>query len=207
MKYCRLCVVLGVLLTACGCLTRSYSNTPRTALEQLLISGAVDEALAKFHVPELAGKKVHVDFTNLEAYDAAYIKVATRAKFAREGATLVEEAEGCDYVAEVASGGLGTEFKEGSVGIPAIPMPGSPVAFPELPLYKNIEQTALMKLLIFVHAKGEFVASAQYYAKCDRDESFILFFRFESKDDVREGWERADLNLKRARRQAAVGAR
>lgn len=207
MKCFRFCLTSCVLLTACGCLTRTYSNTPRTALEQLLISGAVDEALAKFHVPELAGRKVYVDCTNLEAYDAAYVKVATRARFAREGATVVEDAESCEYVAEVASGGLGTEFKVGAVGIPAIPIPGAPVALPEMPLYKNIEQTALMKLLIFVHKKGEFVASARYYAKYDRDESFILFFRFESKDDVREGWERADLNLRRVRKQATVDAR
>jgi len=187
-------VIAGVALCGGlnGCVQRVWSHTPRTALEQLVLSGAVDAALAKFEVPELAGKKVHADFANLKAYDQEYIKVATRARLARLGAVLVETAAEADYVAEVASGALGNEFKDWSFGVPPIPMPGSPTSFPELSLYKDVEQTGVVKLLIFVHAKGRFVASGQYYAKCDRDEGFLLFFRLQWRDDVRSGWERAD---------------
>jgi len=46
-----------------------------------------------------------------------------------------------------------------------------------------------------VHAKGKFVAANHYYAKADRDESFVLWWRFQREDHVREGWERADLKL------------
>ena len=193
----RFLYVVAVVVLACaGCTSRTVSNTGRTAIEQLLLSGAIDAALAKFDLPELANQKVYVDFANLKAYDAEYIKVATRCRFAAIGATLVDKAEDAGYVAEVASGGLGTEFKDNSVGLPSIPMPGSPTAFPELPIYKGVEQTALLKLLIFVHAKGKFVASGQYYAACERDEQFILFFRFQSRDDIRQGWQKADVDLK-----------
>jgi len=189
-------IAAAALLACVGCTSRTVSNTPRTAIEQLLLSGAVDRALAKFNVPELSGKKLYADFTNLKAYDAEYVKVAARARFAAIGATLVDKAEDADYIAEVASGGLGTEFKESSLGLPAIPMPGSPTAFPELPIFKGVERTGLMKLLIFVHAKGRFVAAAHYYAACERDEQFILFFRFQWRDDIREGWEKADLDVR-----------
>jgi hypothetical protein len=188
-------VAAAALLACIGCTSRTVSNTPRTAVEQLLLSGAVDRALAKFDVPELSGKTLYADFTNLKAVDAEYVKVAARARFAAIGATLVDKAEDADYIAEVASGGLGTEFKESSVGLPAIPMPGSPTAFPELPIFKGVERTGLMKLLIFVHAKGKFVAAAHYYAACERDEKFVLFFRFQQRDDIREGWEQADLDV------------
>ena len=62
-------------------------------------------------------------------------------------------------------------------------------------MFKTIEQTAIMKLLVFVHQKGRFVASDQYFARSDRDESVVMWYRFQRKDDVREGWERADASL------------
>jgi len=171
------------------------SNTPRTAIEQLLLSSAVDHALAKLDLPEAAGKKVFVDFTYLQAVDAEYIKVAARARFAQIGATLVDKSEKADLIAEVASGALGTEYKTSMLGMPALPVPNSPVATPEMLAYRTSEQTAIFKLMIFVHEKGKFIAANHYYAKADRDESFVLFWRFQRQDDVREGWEKADLKL------------
>jgi len=193
----RLCIPLmvSVFLVSAGCSTRSTSNTPRTAVEQLLLSSAVDLAVAKIVMPELADKNVYVDFTNLKCYDAEYVKVAVRARIAQQGATLVEASDQADCVAEVASGALATEHKTGVVGIPHLPMPQSDVPLPEVPFFKTVEQTAIVKLLIFVHEKGKFIAAAQYYAKSDRDESFVLWKRFQRQDDVRQGWEKADKRL------------
>ncbi len=188
-------VLMMAGMFATGCASRHVTNTPRSAIEQLLLSGAVDRALEKFSLPELSGKKLFVDFTNLKAYDAEYIKVATRARMAELGAVLVDKAEQADLVAEVCSGGLGIEYKNSVVGMPALPVPNSPLPLPAVPLHRKTEQTGIVKLLIFVHAKGRFVAASHYYAKADRDESFILWWRFQSTDDVREGWERADLKL------------
>lgn len=189
-------LLAAIVCCAFGCSSRLVTNTPRSAIEQLLLSGAVDRALEKLELPELAGKTVFVDFANLKAYDAEYIKVATRARLARIGATLLEKPEEADFVVEVASGGLGIEFKKAMVGLPAIPVPNSPMPMPEAPLYRTTEQTGIFKLLIFVHSKGRFVAACHYYAKYDRDESFILWWRFQRKDDIREGWERSDDLLK-----------
>ena len=172
-----------------------FSYTPRTAIEQLLLSSAVDLALAKFEMPELNGRKVYVDLTNLKSYDVEYVRVAVRVRIAVQGAILVGSADQADMVVEVASGALAMEHKTGTIGIPQLPMPQSDVPLPELPLHKKVEQTAIMKLLIFVHEKGKFVAAGWYYAKSDRDESFILGWRIQRKDDVRQGWERADAKL------------
>ncbi len=183
-------------LAGVGCASRTFSSTPRTAVEQMLLSRAVDLAIEKIELPEVRGRKVFIDAGNLESYDAGYVKVAVRARFAELGATLVESAEEADCVVEVASGALGTEYKSDLVGLPPLPVPNSPVPLPEVSLYRTVEQTALMKLLVFVHDKGEFVAAYQYYAKADRDESFILWYRFQRKDDIRTGWERADVRLR-----------
>ncbi len=152
----------------------------------------MDKALLKVEDPDFTDKTAFLDFTNLKAYDQEYIKVATRARIAKLGATLVGDADKADYVVEVASGGLGIEFKKGVVGIPALPVPNSSFPTPEAPAYRTSEQTGIVKLLIFVHAGGKFVSADHYYAKADRDESFVLWWRFQHNDDVRKGWEGAD---------------
>ena len=201
------CVVLVTAAALAGCGARTVSNTPRTAIEQLLLSGAVDLALEKIELSEAKGKKLYVDFSNLKAYDAEYIKVACRARFARLGAVLVAKADEADYTAEIASGGLGIEYKSSLVGLPAIPIPQAPIPMPELAAYKSIEQTGILKLLVFVHARGKFVAADRYYAKCDRDEGFLLWWRLQRVDQIREGWLRADNRLKTVKESSGPKAK
>lgn len=190
-------IIIGIVALQLlgGCTSRALTTTPRSAIEQLLLSGAVDRSLAKLQLPEVAGKKVFLDFTNLQAYDVAYIRVATRARFAQLGAVLMGGADDADLVAEVASGGLGIEYKSSVVGLPSMPVPNTPVPTPELSAWKSIEQTGIFKLYIFVHAKGKFISANHYYAKCDRSESAALWWRSEKADDIRNGWEKADMKL------------
>ncbi len=191
----RAAMLAIVFLCLAGCSSRLVTNTSRSAIEQMLLTGAVDKALAKFSLAEVEGAKVFLDFSNLAAVDAPYIKTAARARFCELGATLVDKVGEADLIAEVACGALGTEFKASMVGLPPLPVPNSPIPLPEASLYKSSEQTGIVKILIFVHAKGRFVAANQYYAKADRNESFVFWWRFQRQDDVREGWERADLKL------------
>lgn len=189
----RIAATLLVLSALAGCSSRHVTNTPRSAIEQLLLSGAVDLALEKLDMPEVKGKKVYVDLSNLKAYDVEYIRVAARARFAQLGARLVEKSDDADIIAEIASGGLGIEYKSALVGLPSIPVPNTPIPTPDLPAYRSVEQTGIFKLLIFVHQKGKLLAASQYYAKCDRDESFALWYRFQRADQIRQGWQKADL--------------
>ncbi len=201
MKY---IIWTSLLVTfAAGCGSRAFTNTERAAIEQLLLSGAVDNALEKLNIPQVVGKKTYLDFTNLKSYDIEYVKAAVRARFAEIGAQLVENTEQADYVAEISSGALGTEYKSSLLGIPSIPVPGSPTPLPELALARDIEQTGIAKLLVFVHSNGKVVSTGHYYGKVERDESFILWFRFQPKDDIRTRWEAADEKLKTKSAQQA----
>jgi len=164
-------------------------------MEQLLLSTAVDKALKKLDLPMLKDRKVYLDFKNLKGTDVEYLQVALRAKVSQDGSVLVDDAKDADYVMEVASGALAMEDTGTLVGMPAMPVPQAPVALPEMPLYKEATQTAILKMLIFVHQKGKFVACDQYFARGDRDESFLLWYRFQRKDDVKEGWEHAEADL------------
>ena len=194
MKY----IIWTTLLVtfAAGCGSRTFTSTERAAIEQLLLSGAVDNALEKLDIPQVAGKKTYIDFTNLKSYDIEYVKAAVRARFAEIGAYLTEDAKEAEYVAEISSGALGTEYKSTLLGIPAIPVPGSPTPLPELALARDIEQTGIAKLLVFVHSNGKIVTTGHYYGKVERDESFVLWFRSQPKDDIRTRWEAADEKLK-----------
>jgi hypothetical protein len=192
----RLIPAVLILIHLAGCSTRTISSTPRTAIEQMLLSTAVDTALEKFELPQVRGRKVYVDLTNLTGNDAQYMKVAARARFAEIGATLTATPDQAEFIAEIASGCLGTEYKSFIIGIPSIPVPGSPAPMPELSLFRQVEQTGIMKFLIFVHAEGRFVALDQYYARADRDETFLLWHRSQQKDDIRESWEKADAKIK-----------
>jgi hypothetical protein len=186
-----LCVVVSAFLAG-GCMSRVISYTPRTAVEQMLLSGAVDRALTKFQLPIFRGRKVFLDFSNLEGTDSGYVRSALRAHVAELGATLVTTSEQAHLTVEAASGGLGTEFKDFLIGLPALPIPNTSVVTPEAPIFKDTEQTGIFKLFIFVHAQGNFIASAQYYAKCDKHESIVLWWRINRKDQIREGWDQAD---------------
>ncbi|UCE99605.1 MAG: hypothetical protein JSV82_00615 [Planctomycetota bacterium] len=178
-----------------GCTTRTVSNTPRTAIEQLLLSTAADHALSKLHFPELSGKKVYLDFTNLQAYDTEYIKSAVQTVIAENNSIIVVTPEGADHVVQVSSGGFGNEYKETLVGIPALPVPGSAMTLPELALWKTVEQDGIIKLLITVYSDSQIVSANHYYGKAERDETFFLWIRSQAKDDIRKAWEEADEKL------------
>ncbi len=191
-----ICLFLLVMSFLTGCTSRTISNTPRTAIEQLLLSAAVDKAVLKFQMPELEGKKVCLDFTHLQSYDSEYVKSAVLNRIAQNGAVIIEKSEEADFIIQVSSGGVGNEYKETLVGIPAIPVPGSPMSMPELALWKKVEQDGMAKFLIAVYRRGEIVHSNHYYGKAERDESFFLWKRTQPKDDIRKEWEKADKKLR-----------
>ena len=68
-----ICIVIVAVAFVGGCQTRPVTNTPRSAIEQLLLSGAADLALDKFEMHELRGKKVYVDASYLSCYDKEYV--------------------------------------------------------------------------------------------------------------------------------------
>jgi hypothetical protein len=193
VKYLVLTAAVAGLAFAGGCTSRTVSNTPRTAIEQMLLSTAVDRALAKFELPpELKGEKVYLDFSNYESVDGGYVKAATRARFNQLGAIPTTEADEAHFVAELACGGLGTEFKSTLLGVPSIPLPNAPVAMPEAPVLKTTEQTGIFKLLVFIHDRHHVVRVDHFFARADRVEHSLLWVRIKGKDDIRAEWQRVE---------------
>ena len=117
---------ISLFLTGCiismGCATMKESDTARTGLEQLLISNAVDQSLAKVDFRPVQGAKVFLKTDLLDCVDKNYILLCTRSKLLENHSTLVDKAEDADIVMEIASGGVGTDRNEMVVGTPEIPL-------------------------------------------------------------------------------------
>jgi len=143
---------------AVGCGTTKWTETRRTATEQLLISDSMDQAVGRLNFRALSGKKVYLDDTYLkDVVDANYLISSLRQQLLAHGAILRDKKEEADYVVEVRSGAVGTDMHGVLVGVPQVNLPpavsavGLPTALPEIPLIKKTQQSAVTKILLFAY--------------------------------------------------------
>lgn len=148
-------LVLGVLS---GCGTTRYSDTQRTATEQLLLSDAIDRAVGQVDFRVLAGKNVYLDASALKtATDAPYLTSSLRQQMLAQGCIVKDRREDADYVVEARAGAVGTDHRAVLFGMPAtrlpdgMAIPGSSATIPEIPLAKKTEQRAVAKVALFAY--------------------------------------------------------
>lgn len=161
-----------------GCATMKESDTARTGIEQLLISSAADQALAKVDFQPITRAKVFLDPQYLDCVDKNYILVALHQRLLNQGCTLVGKAEEADVVLEVASGGVGTDRNELFVGIPEIPLaPPSPIAVPKLAFYTRTRAMGTAKLAIVAYdakTKAPLINTGYALARADHKNWTVL---------------------------------
>jgi hypothetical protein len=148
-------VVLGVVA---GCGTTRWTDTARTATEQLLISDAMDRAVSRLDFRALAGRNVYLDATPLgQATDHLYLESTLRQHMLASGCILKGKREEADYVVEARAGSVGTDKREIMFGVPAVSVPANvvvpvvPSSIPEIPLVKRTEQRAVTKIALFAY--------------------------------------------------------
>jgi hypothetical protein len=150
---------LLLVVAACvGCGTTKFSDTSRTATEQLLISDAMDRAVSQIDLRALAGKTVYLDDAPLKGVvDATYLVSTLRQHILASGCILKEKREEADYILEVRAGAVGTDRHDVLFGVPAtnipnvVAVPGLPNTIPELPLAKKTDQQAVAKIAVFAY--------------------------------------------------------
>jgi len=157
MKPYWLAMMLGALVLA-GCGTTRWSDTQRTATEQLLISDAIDRAVSQLDFKAVAGKKVYLDAAPVrQSTDAAYLTSTLRQQLLASGCIVKDKLEEADYVVEVRAGAVGTDRHDLLFGVPAtkipaaVPVPGVPSSIPEIPLVTKTEQRAVAKIAVFAY--------------------------------------------------------
>jgi hypothetical protein len=147
-------------LTLTGCGTTKWSDTGRTATEQLLVTHAMDSAVGKMNFSTLFGKTTWIDITAIEkATDSQYFISTARQHLLASGAKIVEKKEDADYVVELRAGTVGTDRNDLMVGVPSFTMPAwgtqdfiaGGTSVPEIALYKRTDQRAVVKVAAFVY--------------------------------------------------------
>ena len=150
-----------ILLCCIGCGTTKWTDTSRTATEQLLISYAIDQVISQYNFSVLRGKKVFVKTTAIQtATDHQYLSAAIRQHIATSGGLLCDTEEEAEYIAEIRTGGIGTDRNDLLYGIPAITIPavgingttpGAGSVIPEIPFVKKTDQRAVCKMAVFIY--------------------------------------------------------
>ncbi|MBX9622337.1 MAG: hypothetical protein K2X82_00830 [Gemmataceae bacterium] len=153
----RLVVALGAVVLA-GCGTTRMTDTGRAASEMLLISQAVDQAVAKIDFSPLDGQTVFLDASAVDkdVVDRGYLVSVVRQQLLAHGALLQEDRPKAAYVVEVRAGGIGTDRHGLLVGTPSVSLPaivpGVPGAnIPEIALIKKSDQRGVAKLGVFAY--------------------------------------------------------
>lgn len=154
-----------VLLSAVGCGT----TKSRLATEQLLVSDAVDQAVADIDFSVMAGQKVFFDaqyINNIKGIgfvNSEYIISSLRQQMVAADCRLQEAEDDADFVVEARVGTLGTNGHEIVYGVPAnnaisaasqiVPNTPAIPAIPELALAKRDNHLGAAKIAVFAYER------------------------------------------------------
>jgi len=216
------------VLASIGCGT----TTKRSGTEQLLISEAVDNAVAKLEFGELRGHKVFFDTAFLKSVrsdnfiNQDYIVSAIRQQLTAAGALIQDTRKTANTIVEARVGALGTDGHEITYGIPktgglsaaAAAISSSPVAaLPEISLAQTNSQAGIAKVIVFAydqHTKEPIWQSGVARAESDCSHTWVLGAGPFEKGSIYEGRRFAGKEIRGsdtdliglAAREATVGA-
>jgi hypothetical protein len=155
-----LVLALSAVLAGCG------TTKSRSATEQLLISDAVDRAIAVIDFSPLAGKEVFLDTKYLVAVkgigfvNTEYVTSSLRQQMLASGCLLQEDVKDAEYVVEARIGALGTDSHEVTYGIPPSSgiahatemVPGAPrIPIPDISVAKKEDLLGASKVAVFAY--------------------------------------------------------
>lgn len=189
-------VLLLAALAAFGC----GSTRQRTASDQLLMSSAVDDAIAEIDFTPLTGQTVFFDTQYIrdsrsskhEVGDAqaGYVISSLRQQMAAAGCLLAESAENADFVVEGRVGAMGRDESEVIYGVPANNLLGAAATaaatvsavpqvptIPEIALAKRDNRRAAAKVALFAYhrASRQIVwQSGQSQAETTAEDRWVL---------------------------------
>lgn len=156
------CALATIVALLAGCTTERLTEPYQTATEQLLVSTAVDHAVANLAPPIPPGSKVFVDAQFFDADPAGNNEVlpkytigAVRDLILRRGGDLVDDRKQADLIVELRNGAQAINHNSLLIGIPSLPIPiplSGTIQTPELALYKHDEQRGISKIALTVYS-------------------------------------------------------
>ena len=157
-------VVMALLLVIAGCGT----TTKRVATEQLLMSDAVDQAIAKIDFQHIANQRVYLDTSYIKPVksqgfvNSLYVISSIRQQLAAAGCKIQDSRADADIIVEPRIGTLGADGHEVTFGIPktggisaaASVLAGNPAtALPEISFAQSNAQSGVAKIYVFAYER------------------------------------------------------
>ena len=147
---------LGLAFLATGCIEPRITNTGRSAVEQNLISQAVERAVDTMSFSEYAGQNAVLDLGKLSPQcDKDYVTAVIETHLALSGVKVVEKADDAQIKIRFVCGVLATDNTTLNIGTPAIPvpLPNTNINFgiPELSIFKRVARTANCRMSAIVY--------------------------------------------------------
>jgi hypothetical protein len=179
-------------LSACA-MNREPSRTPRTAIEQLLLTQATQRSLGDLSVPVAQGSTLYLEVTGLSrlssylgdnhggvmigpSTDLGYVKEVMIGRLGELGYRIADREENADYVVKIIVQALGTEQGQSLIGLPQISLLG--FALPEVALFKAQNQIAHMRFSLDLYERqtGRFLRSTPTYAGNAYHNQYTILF-------------------------------
>ena len=167
-----------------GCTEPSITNTGRNAVQELLLSHAVERGLDQMDFRPLKDKKVVMDYVYLAPQaHKEYFQACAETCLYTSGATIVSKAEEADYIVRLYVGALATESTQWNIGTPTLPIPipdtSLNVAIPELSLLKRITRNGVARfsaLVLDAKTKKPFLVYREVNAVSQFNNWIVFFF-------------------------------
>ena len=197
--------ILTALVTGCA-LEQEVSRTPRTAVEQVLLTQAVEQALVNLSVRLPDDVNVDVDAIALESdrsrlrmtnvdlgavdrpsRDLLYVRDAVAAELGRRGYRISGRGTESPYSVRVMVESFGTMQGSVFVGMPPVQSVLIPFSLPELTLYRRQSQSGYARLHVDVYDNrtGEFLGSTpKLVGRTYFNQYTVLFFATWHRTDV-----------------------
>ena len=131
----------------CSCTTPWVTNTPRSAVEQYLLSATIERGVKCVDFGKFAGKKAFMDYDYFAPQvDKAYAQGVLEMQLSQAGIIITRKQEEADVIVQPLCGVLGTDYSKFFIGTPQlpIPVPNTDVSFaiPEIPIFSKYTRNA-----------------------------------------------------------------
>jgi hypothetical protein len=183
--------ILALAVVLAGCSTTNESNPPRSATEELIISGAADRAAAQLDLAIPKGTRIFLDATRFDAttFDGKYALGRIEDQLVRDGARPVAERKDADMVVAVRAGALSMDTEQFLIGIPKIEIPiplAGTFGLPEIALYKERTRSGIAKFAATAYPANKDLPASftdpKFGVANEREWTVLLFIGWKTSD-------------------------
>jgi hypothetical protein len=185
-------LALGLVVLGLGACTTIRETAPqRTATEELLVSTAVDRAMAQVNLKISPGAKVFVSADQLQGSDdGKYATSQMKERLLSEGARLVDDKGKADAIVEIRAGALSIDDRQTLIGIDSfdapVPFAGQAMKVPQIALYSDKERQGVAKIAAFGYntSDGKLInlTGPQFGYAHQYERTILFFFTWHSTD-------------------------